>query len=163
MKKFWIQIILLLAVIFAALYLAQNQQTLTAILPLPANYESKQIKINETLVNIEIADTANKRAQGLSGRESLATGSGMLFIFNDTKKDQFWMKGMKFPLDFVFIRDGKVVDLLKNIPPPPLNQADSALPIYQPVTPINMMLEVNAGFIDTNNIKVGDSVFLIEQ
>lgn len=166
MKKFWIQIGVLLIVVFGALYVSFNQEFLSSVLPakgLNSNLTQKQIMVGDTVVNIEVADTAAKRAQGLSGRESLASGSGMLFVFESSKKYQFWMKGMKFPLDFVFIREGKVADLIRNVPPPLPNQADSTLNVYEPVAQIDMMLEVNAGFIDANNIKIGNQVFNVYQ
>ena len=72
------------------------------------------------------------------------------------------MKGVLLPLDFIFIKDGRVVDLLKNIPIPNQDQKDSDLPIYEPITVVDMLLEVNSGFITQNNIKVADVVSLIE-
>lgn len=162
MKKFWIQVAILLIVIFGALYLGFNLSLIEPLLPLTQNSPQTKLMINQTVLNVEVADTAAKRSRGLGGRDSLASDSGMLFIFPETKKYQFWMKGMKFSLDFIFIKDGKVVDLLRNVPPPEQNIADENLPLYQPIVPINMMLETNAGFIDANSIKIGDTVFLVK-
>ena len=72
------------------------------------------------------------------------------------------MKGMNFPLDFIFIRDGKVVDIIPNVQPPLPNQPDSNLPVYEPTVSINMMLEVSAGFVAAHSIKLGDQVYLIK-
>lgn len=167
MKKFWIQISVLLIVVFVAMWLSMNPGFYEPLLPqnnsIPqVQGKITQIKIDEALINVEVADTSSKRAQGLSGRESLATGSGMLFIFPTASKYRFWMKDMKFPLDFIFIDNGKVVDLYRNVPPPLSGQADETLPQYEPVTPITMMLEVNAGFADQYNIKIGDQVFEVK-
>ncbi|MFH0936836.1 MAG: DUF192 domain-containing protein [Candidatus Daviesbacteria bacterium] len=163
MKQFFIQFAILTTIILGALYIAFNQSVIEPFLPINKTFTQTQIKINNTTVKIEVADTASKRSQGLSGRESMASDSGMLFIFESSKKYQFWMKGMKFPLDMIFIKDGKVVDVLKNVPPPSQGQKDDTLPIYQPVSEIDMMLETSSSFTDTNNIKVGDTVFLISQ
>lgn len=168
MKKFGIQVFLLLIVIFGAMYTLSNPQSVSPFINVPSLLNTQagvpakqQIKINNTLINVEVADTAAKRAQGLGGRDTLATGSGMLFVFPEEKVYQFWMKGMKIPIDFIFIDKGKVVDLLPNIPPPQQNQQDN-LPIYQPVAAIDMMLEVNSGFISNNQIEVGDTVYQIK-
>lgn len=161
MKKFWIQIIILVLIIFGALYASFNRSILEPFLP-PTNLSQTQIQVGESIFSVEVVDTATKRNKGLSGRESLATGSGMLFIFPETKVYQFWMKGMKFPLDMIFIREGKVVDVLKNIPNPSAEQSDQSLPIYQPIVPIDMMLEVNSGTLDNNNINIGDGVYLLK-
>lgn len=162
MKKFWIQIILLSLVIFAGFYSYSNPNFLLSLFPNNASLNKTQIKIGENIINVEIADNATKRAQGLSGRDSIATDSGMLFVFESVGKYQFWMKGMKIPVDMIFINNSKVADLLKNVPPPLPNQKDSDLPRYQPVSEMNMVLEVQNGYIDKNNVTVGDDVFLIK-
>lgn len=161
MKKFWIQVGILTILIIGSLYLFTNVSMLEPFLPFKSTNSGTQIKINQIILDVEVADTPQGRNKGLGGRENLATSSGMMFVFPEEKKYQFWMKGMEFPLDFIFIRDGKVVDLLNNVKPPEQNQKDETLPIYQPVVPINMMLEVNSGFVQANNIKVGDAVYLV--
>lgn len=162
MKKFWIQIIFLSLIIIGSFYALYNQQILAPFVQTTSMNNIKQLKINNSVIGIEVADTAEKRSQGLSGRQSLDPDSGMLFIFESPKKYQFWMRGMKLPLDFIFIKDGKVMDLLRNVKPPMEGQKDSTLPIYQPIVPINMMLEVNANYIDSHAISVGDQVYLVE-
>lgn len=162
MKKFWIQIILLSMVIFAGFYSYSNPNVLSSLFPTNQPLNKTQIKIGENIINVEIADNAAERAQGLSGRDSIASDSGMLFVFDSPGKYQFWMKGMKIPIDMIFINNSKVVDLLKNTPPPLPNQKDSDLIRYQPVSEMNMVLEVQNGYIDKNNIRVGDDVFLIK-
>lgn len=153
---------MLLVVAFTALYLSFNQGLIRPLVPGSQTLNQTQIKINNTLVNIEVADTAAERSKGLSGRTDLPGGSGMLFVFPESKKYQFWMKGMKFPLDLIFIQNSKVVDLIKDASPPTEGQSDESLTIYEPTVPIDMLLEVNSGFTDTNNIKVGDQVYLIK-
>lgn len=127
--------------------------------PSTGNTSNKgQLKVAGTVVKIERADTPEKRRQGLSGRDSLATDSGMLFIFEKSGKYSFWMKGMKFALDFIWIKDKKVVDILKSIPPLQSGQKDETLPIYQPKVEVDSVLEVNGGFTDSHGIKIGDIV-----
>ncbi len=124
----------------------------------PTSSQMTQIKINETTVKVDLADSPDERKKGLGGRESLASDSGMLFIFEKSGKYSFWMKGLKFPLDFIWIKDKKIVDLLKNIPPPQAGQKDETLPVYQPNSEVDSVLEMNAGFVDSHNIKVGDTI-----
>lgn len=163
MKKFWIQFVVLFLVIMGALYFSYNDNAINSIVgnfqPLPPA-ETKVLKIGNAVINVEIADTQALRSQGLGGRESLASDSGMLFIFPETKKYQFWMKGLKFPLDFIWIQNGKVVDILKNIPAPTPGQSDQSLPLYESVVPVNQVLEVNAGFADFFGIRIGDPVIV---
>lgn len=161
MKKFTIQAVLLLIVIGVGIYLFKTSSQISSLpnLPfLPQAPVTKQVQINGSKLNVEIADTQAKRSKGLGERESLASDSGMLFIFPEPSKYSFWMKGLSFPLDFVWIKGDKVVSILQNVPPPDPNQPDSSLPVYQPNEEVDKVLEVGAGVIQRLNIKVGDTL-----
>lgn len=177
MKQFFFQTLGLVAVIIGALYFTSSQnimpgknqdqsqggavpdspnsQKILQIIDGASNDNIKRIKAE---ISIEISDTKEKRSLGLSGRESLASDSGMLFLYEKADKYRFWMKGMKIPLDFIWINDSRVVDLLKNIEPPKNNQADKELSLVAPIVAVDKILEVNAGFINSHNIKVGDKI-----
>lgn len=159
MKKFVIQFIFLVIVIFAALYIATRNVDLP-FLPQPP--KSSQLRVNNLTLNVEIAETDSKRKKGLGERESLATDSGMLFIFPQPGIYQFWMKGLKFPLDLIWIKDGAVADIIKNAQDPQPGQSDETLPVYAPTQPVDQVLEVNAGFVDAHGIKVGERVEIIK-
>lgn len=107
---------------------------------------------------IEIADTPTEREKGLGGVTNLEENNGMLFT--SEQKDTlpiFWMKGMLIPLDIIWINDGKVVKIDKNIPNPDPNTPESELKRYSPASPVDYVLEVNAGFSDKFGLKVGDT------
>lgn len=157
MKKFWTQVIILLVVTFGSLYYTFNPDLNLVSL----GKTTSTLRVGQATIKVEVAQTEQDRRTGLSNRDSLDPGVGMLFVFPDTKIHQFWMKDMRFPLDFIFIRDNVIVDILKNVPNPDLNTASSELSIYQPVVPINMLLEVNAGFTERNMVKVGQSIGLL--
>lgn len=114
----------------------------------------------KTSFNIEIADEPSERKLGLGGRDILATGSGMLFIFDKADKYRFWMKGMRLPLDFIWINDSRVVDILPNIKQPEPNQPDETLPYLSPIVASDKVLEINAGDSQKYNIKVGDKIIV---
>lgn len=155
MKKFLIQLSLLLIVIFLALAIFTGKIPSIPFLPQLAKFGV--IIINEAKLKVEIADTQPKRSKGLGGRTSLAEGEGMLFIFPKEDKYPFWMKGVSFPLDFIWIKGDKVVDLLENVPAA-AGQKDADLPIYVPKEPIDKMLEAPAGTVARLSAKIGDSV-----
>ena len=131
------------------------------VTPTTSPAAEKIITVGETKLNVEIADTKSKREVGLGGRSTLDQNVGMLFVF-DSKQvtPSFWMKDMLIPLDIIWISGGKVVKIDKNIQAPISGTPDSKLAIYNPGQPIDYVLEVNAGFSDTNNVKVGDSIDL---
>lgn len=156
MKKFLIQSVLLVVVIGFGIFMFNSQATTLPFLPQTAVY--KQVVINNGKLKVEVVNTQAKRGKGLSDRQSLGQDEGMLFVFEKVDKYPFWMKGLKFPLDFIWIRDNKVVDILENVPPPSPGQKDESLPIYLPKEPVDKVLEVNTGTVARLNIKVGDEV-----
>lgn len=163
MKKFAVQTILLLLLITGVLIFFNPTGSSGKLdLPfLPQQTTTSSLQINGAILKVEIADIDSKRNKGLSGRDSIATDSGMLFVYAKPGKNVFWMKGMKFPLDFVWIKDDKVVDVLSNVPHPTPNQKDESLPFYTSKEEFNKVLEINAGTIGRLNIKVGDTIKLL--
>lgn len=103
-------------------------------------------------VAVEIADTPALRERGLSGRQGLASGHGMLFLFGRTDRYGFWMKDMLFPIDIIWIRDGAVVDFMTDVPPVP---AGVVPPSYFAREPIDAVLEVPAGFCRERGLRIG--------
>ncbi|OGE31887.1 hypothetical protein A2631_02055 [Candidatus Daviesbacteria bacterium RIFCSPHIGHO2_01_FULL_44_29] len=162
MKKFFIQLILLVVLTFLFLEYALKPENFSAFLGgfdggTPSETQT-QVKIASTTITVDVADTKAKRAKGLGGRTSLDPNSGMLFIFDSPAKQRFWMKGLQFPLDIIFISNNRIVDIMPNIQPPMEGQIDSELPIYTPKTESDMVLEVNGGFVSSHNIHIGDTI-----
>lgn len=155
-KKFWIQIVALIVLIVIGTYVTKNPKVFNSFLGNPNKFE--KIKIRDVIINTEVADTPEKRAKGLGGREKLASDSSMIFIFDNGDYHKFWMKGMKFPLDFIWIKDEKVVDLLINAPTVLENVSDKDITVYQPSEPVNKVLEVNSGFINQYAVSIGDTI-----
>lgn len=117
----------------------------------------KEIEVKGIKIKVELADTAAKRKVGLSGRKSLAEDRGMLFSFEGKELTPgFWMKGMLFPLDLIWVKGEKIVKIDQNVPIPKKDEASPKL--YYPPISVNYVLEVNAGFSKKNNLKVGDLV-----
>ncbi len=138
-------VLIVLAII---IFLTEKTQNQLAKTNLPV------IKIGEAIVNVEIADTPDKRTLGLSGRTALLPNAGMLFVFDNEDYHTFWMKDMNFPLDLIWIgSDMKVMDVLKNATP-------DTYPKYafKPDKPARYVVEVNAGWIERNKINLGDKI-----
>jgi len=124
-------------------------------------YKKKEIKIGDKSMLVEVVDTPEARNNGLSGRDGLEGNQGMLFVFEvQDINPGFWMKDMKFPIDIIWINDGKVSQISKEVPAPEPDTPDRSLPIYTPKSEIDYVLEVSAGFSDKNGISVGDAVEL---
>ncbi len=115
----------------------------------------KEIKINNQTIFVEIVKSSQEREKGLSGRESLGPNRGMLFIFHKPGNYLFWMKDMKFNLDFVYINDNKVSDIKENIPYPKPGQQPV---VINSKSSFDKVLEISEGMIKKLDIKVGDEV-----
>ncbi len=118
--------------------------------------EKPYVKIKNNIIKVEIADDFEEQIKGLSNRDNLDDDSGMLFVFQDKQIRRFWMKNMYFPLDIIWIDDNKIVKIDKNLPP----EGENPQNIYSSEIPVNYVLEVNGGYCDKHNIKVGSEVIL---
>ena len=78
----------------------------------------------------------------------------MLFVFHDYQKRTFVMRRMHFPLDIIWIKDDKIVNIAKNLPP----EGENPDKLYSSSLPINYVLEVNGRFCDENGVEIGDEV-----
>ena len=117
------------------------------------------VAVGNTVFEVEIADTPQLRSKGLSGRDGLADMSGMLFVFESGRTSNFWMKGMRFPIDFVWIgEECTVVDTHPNAQPPAPGTNDGDLPLYRSGSPAVYTFEINAGKVAEIGIEVGDNV-----
>jgi hypothetical protein len=140
-------------IVFKFFGVGSAQQSLTAVTAFK-NYNQTQVTINNHQFKAYIADTPEKQSQGLSDITSMFPEEGMQFIYNTPAIYKFWMKDMNFNLDFVWIRDGKIVDLTENMSSDLIDQVKT----ISPKVPADSMLELNAGQIYKNGLKVGDEV-----
>lgn len=107
----------------------------------------------QCVASLEVVDDDKSRALGLSGRESLTSDSGMLFVFDSPDYQCFWMKDMKFPLDIVWLNsDKQVVYLQENVSPDsyPHNFCSDDLSQY--------VIELNAGQAREFGITLGQTL-----
>jgi len=112
--------------------------------------------IKDKKIILEIADTEPKRAQGLMYRDELEKNNGMIFIFERPQRVNFWMKNVKIPLDIIFIRNDRAVNIYRNVSPCRSDYCE----IYPSETITDYAIELNSGFCDTNNIKIGEKIKL---
>ncbi len=124
------------------------------------NLYNTSLFVSNQTIQVAVADTESKRAAGLSNSAPLTDTQGMLFDFGLTNyaRPSFWMKDMRFNLDLIWIKDGRIIGFTKNLPAPAPGLPDKALPSYSPPGDVNQVLEVTGGWVDKYKIKVGDSV-----
>jgi uncharacterized membrane protein (UPF0127 family) len=106
-------------------------------------------------IDVLVATTGAQAARGLGYRDTLAQDSGMLFDMHTVQVPAFWMKGMRFPLDMVWIGDDKrVAGVTADIPPQP-GAADRGLKLYASPAPVRFVLELNAGAAHRMGLEAG--------
>jgi uncharacterized membrane protein (UPF0127 family) len=109
-----------------------------------------------TALVVEVADTPDTRAMGLSGRSGLEEGAGMLFVWDDEGAHTLWMKDMLFALDFVWLDQNRtVVSIDEDVEPQP-GAPTSELERYIPEAPAKYAIELTAGQAAALNIEPGD-------
>ncbi len=111
-----------------------------------------QITVSNLPLRVEIVQTNEERMHGLMLREKLPEGQGMLFVFEESRIQAFWMRNTFIALDIAFIdADGRIIDIQRMAP---LDETKS----YLSPAPVPYVLEVNAGWFAQHGIKVGEVV-----
>jgi hypothetical protein len=113
----------------------------------------KVIHVSGQKLDVLIADTKPKLAQGLGGMAGLATYDGMLFVFDHDGRHPFWMRSMRFSVDILWISaEKRIVYLEKSVSPDTFPQS------FTPPTPARYVLEVPAGFSERHGIAEGKTI-----
>ncbi|WP_044399307.1 DUF192 domain-containing protein [Lacinutrix sp. Hel_I_90] len=109
-----------------------------------------------TKLDIELAKTDFEIQTGLMYRQKMKDNQAMLFVFNEIRERNFYMKNTRFPLDLIFLDHNKtVVSFQENAQP--LNE--SSLPSHALA---QFVLEVNAGLAEKWRLEVGDKMDYFE-
>jgi len=115
------------------------------------------IKIANNELSVETVSTPDEIKLGLSGRNEIGS-DGMLFVIDPPHQISFWMKDMLIPLDIVWISNGKIIKIEKNILPPISGTPDNQLTDYPSPNPVDYVLELKAGDTEFWGIKIGDNI-----
>jgi len=105
-------------------------------------------KVGRHVVRAEVADTRALRLKGLSGRRQLAPGYGMLFIFEEPDRYDFWMKDTTVPLSIAFVRGDGTIVAIRQMEPESLRRVS-------PPEPVKYALEVRRGWFRERGIEEG--------
>lgn len=139
---------LLIVVIFISLIIFLTNQG--------QKIENKQIKyvtLAGVKLEVELALTEEEQRKGLSGRKSLENDQGMLFVFDQPGKYYFWMKDMNFPIDIIWIgEENEIIYIKKDAKP------GNTLETFGPNENSRYVLEVNSGFSEKNDLKIGEKI-----
>ena len=154
-KKRIIEFILIVIIIGTFTIVFLERENLRFEYPKTDKISIRGIYINDMPMWVDVADSVKEIKTGLSGRTTLENGQGMLFIFDKLDFYGMWMKDMNFPIDIIWINENlQIIDIKTQV----LQKSYSE--IFYPVQKALYVIEVNAGFSELNNIKIGDKVIL---
>lgn len=160
-NNFYFLKISLKVVLSVACYLAFTLYTVPAYTHVRAYVDEKlfsdkrNIVVGETSILVDVVDTAEERKRGLSGRRELPENNGMFFIFQESSTHGFWMKDMNFAIDIIWFNEyGEAVYFVENIKP------ETYPTIFASPEESRYVLEVPAGFVEREGIKLGDKIDL---
>lgn len=118
------------------------------------NETKAKIEINKNVYTVEIANSQEKRSKGLMFRKQLPENSGMLFVFSYEDYRYFYMKNTLIPLDIAFFNAQMEIVSIKQMEPlDETTVASDRKAMYA--------LEMNRGFFEKKEIKVGDKMKLL--
>ena len=107
------------------------------------------IKVDETVLEVQIADDESKRIRGLMFQDPLPFDQGMIFVFDEPGVYSLWMLNMQFSLDMIwFDEQGNVVHIEQDIPPCETPTEIMACQSIVPSGEAKYILEVTSGFVD---------------
>lgn len=111
------------------------------------NFQKGKITIDNTTLNVQVAETPDQMVEGLQFQQPLPYNQGMIFVFGQPQVVAMWMKDMQFPLDMIwFDSDGNIVHIERNLPP---CVGDAPCQVYDGGRQdAKYVLEVTAGFAD---------------
>jgi len=113
-----------------------------------------EVLVGGKTIAVDLALTGPQMEQGLKYRRRLPEDRGMLFLYSQPVQSPFWMKDTHIPLSIAFInRDGGIISIQKMEP-------DNDRKTYHPPRPFLYALEMNQGWFERNNIRVGDKLII---
>jgi len=117
-------------------------------------FKARKVRIGNTCVTAQVADTPTARQKGLMFIKSMPENRGMLFVFEKDGYYGFWMKNTLFPLDIIWIDSRKkIVAIYQNALP-----CKDVCRTVAPEEQCRYALEVNAGFSVKYHLQPGDTV-----
>jgi uncharacterized membrane protein (UPF0127 family) len=126
--------------------------------PLEPSRQQAQITVGTTPVSVELALTGEQQQLGLGYRNGLEPDHGMLFVFEDVSERVFWMRGMRFCLDIIWIQEDRIVGAAENVCPDPEGTDDADRERYPSNEPVSHVLEMDAGWLDAHGYGAGTPV-----
>jgi uncharacterized membrane protein (UPF0127 family) len=112
------------------------------------------VVIDGQKIQTEVAKNSAEFDKGLAGRPCILPNQGMFFAFTKPGQYPFWMKGMKFPIDIIWITSTHQVAAIE------VNESPSTYPASKFVNkiPAQYVLELKANRSKELRMAIGTAV-----
>lgn len=117
--------------------------------------KTKTITLNNKKLTVKVANSPSEQVRGLMNITSLPENKGMLFCYPKESKLTFWMKSTPIPLSIAFFDKNKKIIQIEDLKP----YDETGITSNEPA---KWALEVNKGWFDKNNVKIGDKFDMID-
>ncbi|HYA82185.1 MAG TPA: DUF192 domain-containing protein [Candidatus Bathyarchaeia archaeon] len=122
-------------------------------------YLHAKVVVNGYDVLADIALTGEQQTKGLDVKNNLTENQGMLFVFQQPYRYGFWMIGMKFPIDIIWLdSNGVVTHIEPSLKPCPPASSNLLCQTYFPEKDSQYVLETVAGFSTKHNVRLGTHI-----
>jgi uncharacterized membrane protein (UPF0127 family) len=111
-------------------------------------------------LTLDAAINPQQHAFGLMNRSFMAENDGMIFIFQDERVREFWMKDTLIDLDIAYIsKDKKIIDI--QTMKAAISVLQTNFPTYPSKAPAKYAVEMNAGWFKKNKISLGATLKIL--
>lgn len=127
-----------------------------------SQYETTTTQINQTEIQLAIADTLEFQAQGFMNVTKIPENEGMLFVYESPAPRSFWMKNTLLPLDIIFLNQNKeIINIHHNTPPcKEIDPEQTSCPSYLSSGPSQFIIELPSPQAEKLNLQENQKINL---
>lgn len=127
-----------------------------------AHTRTTLLTIGDDTFNLYVADSAIEWEVGLGNVDTLSAGEGMVFIFPSSEERTFWMKGVEYPIDIVWVNQQQVIGSV-TAQPELVTTPEASYQFYKSPEAVDTVIELPAETVTATGITPGDRVILTDQ
>lgn len=155
-KTILLSLVIVSSLVFTGCTAQNNTEVISQLAKNIKDHQIVELKFDDRSLFVEAVTSPESITLGLGNRDEIGS-DGMLFVLPDRQVANFWMHGMRFDLDMVWIDGSTIVGIAKNARAPE-NPNSMALPTYSSEVPVTHVLELPAGKSDQLNLQIGNTV-----
>lgn len=156
----WTLLALALIVLISPVTMVAQETTPPWRRDLPDGRQQAMITVGTSEILVDLAIDPFEQQLGLGYRNGLDDDTGMLFIGNAPRTRTFWMKGMRFCIDIIWIENGQITGAAESVCPDPEGTDDADRARFSSGEPVTHVLEMPAGWLQQNGYGPGTPVDL---